>query len=156
MSDYHKSYYLKNKHIWQKDYKESRESILQRKKLHRESNIEAYKFRDKLQYESNPKKRIDKSVNWAKKNPGKKRNLTAKRQYLKLQRMPKWLSREQLSAIKQFYLDAAYLTHYTKTKFSVDHIVPLQGKNVSGLHVPWNLQLMTLSENCSKNNRKVG
>lgn len=39
---------------------------------------------------------------------------------------------------------------------SVDHIMPLKGVNFSGLHVPWNLQLMPLSENIRKGNRHAG
>lgn len=79
----------------------------------------------------------------------------AKRHAMKLQRTPKWLTKEQLLEIKQFYIDAFELQWLSDPTdpLQVDHIVPLQGKNVSGLHVPWNLQILTRSENCAKWNK---
>lgn len=60
---------------------------------------------------------------------------------------PKWLTQEELFQMARIYTDARMTGHH------VDHIVPLQGSNVSGLHVPWNLQLLTPAENRSKGNR---
>jgi len=67
----------------------------------------------------------------------------AKRRAAKLQRTPAWAD---LKAIKQFYLNCP-------KGYQVDHIVPLQGVNVSGFHVLNNLQYLTGSENSSKGNR---
>lgn len=56
--------------------------------------------------------------------------------------MPKWLTAEHKAAIKAIYREAVRTEQETGIKHEVDHIVPLQGKTVSGLHVPWNLRVL--------------
>lgn len=70
-------------------------------------------------------------------------------------RTPKWLSKLQNDHIKLFYEAAVKMTKEIGIKFDVDHIIPLQGKNTSGLHVPWNLQVITETENCIKHNKEI-
>lgn len=65
-------------------------------------------------------------------------------------RTPKWLSEEQIEQIGDFYVEAQRLSKATGIKHSVDHIIPLLGKRISGLHVPWNLQILTLKANQNK------
>ena len=61
---------------------------------------------------------------------------------------PPWAD---LEAIKKFYTRAARLTKKTGVQYDVDHKIPLHGKNVSGLHVENNLQVITHTENMRKN-----
>jgi len=64
----------------------------------------------------------------------------------KLQRIPCWLTLEELELISKFYAECP-------EGHQVDHIIPLQGVNVSGLHTLSNLQYLTATENNSKRNK---
>jgi hypothetical protein len=68
---------------------------------------------------------------------------------------PKWLSRKQKSEIRQIYQIAITMTQTTGEQYVVDHIVPLRGESVCGLHVPWNLRVITQDENLKKSNKHV-
>lgn len=70
----------------------------------------------------------------------------ARKRAAKKQAMPKWLTEAQVSEIKSIYANCP-------VGFEVDHIVPIQGKQVVGLHVPWNLQYLPMKLNRSKSNR---
>lgn len=70
--------------------------------------------------------------------------------------IPKWLTEAQINEMEQWYADRVELQWLSEQQLSVDHIIPLNGKNVSGLHVPWNLQILTMSENSFKTNRFDG
>jgi hypothetical protein len=87
------------------------------------------------------------------KNRAKRTALENKRRAAKLQRTPKWLTKQHFLQMDLFYEAANSLTKELGIRFEVDHIVPLLGKNSSGLHVPWNLQVITKAENMSKGNR---
>jgi len=90
---------------------------------------------------------------WEKENRGRKYALLARRRLAKLQRTPKWLTEEQFAEIAAIYAEAQLLKSSTGEPMDVDHIVPLQGKNVSGLHVPWNLQIITAKLNRKWSNK---
>jgi hypothetical protein len=78
---------------------------------------------------------------------------SAKRRARKLSATPSWLTVEDFNKIEELYACARMFKLYTGEEYHVDHIVPLQGKNVCGLHVPWNLQVIPAKENLSKSNK---
>lgn len=86
---------------------------------------------------------------WVDNNRYKKRASLSKRKAIKLMACPLWAD---LKAIQAMYEEARRLELVTGIKYHVDHIVPLQGKLVCGLHVPANLQVITARENIRKYN----
>ena len=86
-------------------------------------------------------------------NPEKINAKENKRKAAKLQRIPCWLTEDDFWMIEQAYEICALRTKITGIKWHVDHIIPLQGKLVSGLHMPYNLQVIPASVNTSKGNK---
>jgi hypothetical protein len=69
------------------------------------------------------------------------------------QATPGWLTRTERTEIRQIYQIAITLSKSTNTQYVVDHIVPLRSEEVCGLHVPWNLRVITREENLIKSNK---
>jgi hypothetical protein len=86
-------------------------------------------------------------------NQDKRNANRAKYRATKLQATPTWLNKQQLEKLLFFYSEAKRLERETGIKYHVDHIVPLQGSNVCGLHVPWNLQVIPAEDNIRKHNK---
>lgn len=108
---------------------------------------------NKKYYEANKARIKQQTKSWSKSNSSKKAAINIKRHCAKSQRTPKWLTSLDFNHIQMFYEVSAFLTKETGIKFEVDHIIPLQGKNVCGLHVPWNLQVITETDNIKKGNK---
>ena len=89
------------------------------------------------------------SSRWAKENPEKAAANAAKRRAQVFSATPAWADKE---AIKIEYALAKWCSSVMGEKYHVDHIIPLKGKNVCGLHVHQNLQVIPASVNQSKRN----
>ena len=83
----------------------------------------------------------------------KKRAKDMARKAAKDNRTPSWLTDKHKEQIKDYYWLAKDLERINGEPYHVDHIVPLRGKDISGLHVPWNLQVLPAKINMSKGNR---
>lgn len=95
----------------------------------------------------NERRRVLHAVN-QKRDAGRINAAVSKRRAAKLNATPKWLSETQLAEIQKFYEIAQW---YDEPR-QVDHIVPLLHPLVCGLHVPWNLQILTAEANMAKSN----
>ena len=128
---YGKEYYLKNKDKKKKlnrlDYFKNKDKKKELNRLYHLKNLDKVKQYKRL-YQLN--------------KPHIQRALNAKRKSCKLKATPTFAD---LNKIKEIYKNCPIGYH-------VDHIVPLQGKNVCGLHVEWNLQYLTASDNHTKSN----
>ena len=132
MASKHKLYYAANK-----------DSLLARNKLWREKN------RDRLlsDYKANPDAKAASNKAWREANPQRwaalrDHNSALRRATVKVQR----IALLHVGEIAEIYAGRPDGHH-------VDHIVPLRGARVSGLHVPWNLQYLPAVENLRKGAR---
>jgi len=107
---------------------------------------EALKAQNRKRWAEESDMMRDRSRKYYASDPAKYAARAAASRAERLKRVPDWLTDEQRSEIRDFYVEAK------QNGMHVDHIVPLRGKMVSGLHVPWNLQLLTPEENQRKNN----
>jgi hypothetical protein len=68
------------------------------------------------------------------------------------QATPPWITRRQKSEMRALYQIAITMSKTTGELYVVDHIYPLRSDTVCGLHVPWNLRVITREENLRKSN----
>lgn len=160
MSPEQKAIYTEQHRKWVENNKERHREIVNNSylkkvggKLSRLSCLE----NEEVKKEHRRKRKAETIAKWQKNNPekvkhyrliekisGKSAAKAAKRRAAKLQATPPWADLEE---IKNVYLEAQYFNMH------VDHIIPLQGKNVCGLHVWDNLQLLPAVENIKKGNK---
>ena len=137
-------------------YKENAEQIKKNALEWQKSNVEKRKNIVNKYYEANSTECVMRTLKWRRANPAKCKAIKAKYRAAKGSATPSWLTDNQFIEIEQFYQKATSQTKVTGVIHHVDHIVPLQGKNVSGLHVPWNLQVLSAHENHKKSNKVIG
>lgn len=92
---------------------------------------------------------------WRLKNLPRKNAAENVRRARRIGATPRWLTEADHASMNGQYAMSALMTVLVGVKYSVDHIVPLQGRDVRGLHVPWNLRVIRASDNSRKGNRLI-
>ena len=131
-------------------YRTNKERKAAYHKVKYDANRENVIATSKAWYAANKERASVNNKAWRSANPGKILARVAKRRANKLKATPVWVDVDVLNAI---YIKAKQITQETGAMHHVDHIVPLGGKTVCGLHVPWNLQILPAADNLKKSNR---
>jgi hypothetical protein len=139
---------------YKKQYKEAnREAILQQQRAYDAVKKIEHREYSRQWHLKNKARNNAQKAEYRKNNLHKHAAKEMRRRLAKTNQTPSWLGVDELWMIEQAYELAALRTKMLGIAFEVDHIIPLQGKLVSGLHVPENLQVISATENRSKYNR---
>lgn len=139
-AEYQRQWYLKNRDkILAKSKLRDKAAKAEYDKKRRQAKAEELREYDRIRSQKPERKAIKRE--WS-----RRRNMTLK------QATPNWLSEFDKLFIKEIYHLAVLRSEALGIEFDVDHIVPLHGKTVCGLHVPSNLQLLPRSQNITKKN----
>jgi hypothetical protein len=133
-----------------RDYIKNRELRKEARRAHYAANQESSRATSNLWKSRNKAHQVAYRAKWYALNIDKELAANAVRRAGLALACPKWVSKKDLLAI---YKKCRELSRTCKIKYHVDHIVPLKGKIVCGLHVPWNLQIILASENLKKKNK---
>ena len=131
-------------------YRINREKVISRVKAYQITNRESVNARHRNWASRNPEKIRAKGRAWAKKNAALVSFYARERQLMQIMAQPPWVKRED---ILPFYVEAHRRSLIEGIDYQVDHIWPIKHKLFCGLHVPWNLRVITRSENARKCNR---
>lgn len=142
----HKDAYKVNAARWRIENAERYEAV-KREYFSREDVKERSRKRTREWASKNKERKREADRAFVENNRAVVRSYKAKRRAKERQATPAWLTEAHLEAIKAIYIEAERLSKETGIPYQVDHIVPLSGKTVSGLHVPWNLRAIPAPEN---------
>jgi len=131
-------------------YEANAAKVAEYQRAYREANAVKIAERDRAYREANAVKIAERNRAYYEANPHLVNAQTARRRAAQLQRTVAW---SDAVAIATLYEIAARVSRCTGIKHHVDHVVPLQGRKVSGLHVPLNLRVVPAPLNLRKNNR---
>jgi hypothetical protein len=140
---------IRNK-AWAQQNKEKMNAYV---KAYKERNREILAERAKTYVQQNPEKRKATMQSYRQKNKSAEAENVRRRQAKLLQRTPKWITVDDIWMMREAYALAQLRTQMFGFAWHVDHILPLRGKTVSGLHVPQNIQVISGAENLAKANR---
>lgn len=122
-------------------------------RVYKAKNRDLINSRNKEYVLNNQKKRKQTMQEYRKRTKPMQAEYVRRRQAALLQRTPNWLTENDVWMMQQAYELASLRTKIFGFSWHVDHIIPLQGKLVSGFHTPYNLQVIPATENIAKLNR---